>query len=233
MKRFDRLKTIQMVILIVLTCIALITIIRDAELYRLIASDPHVRRICVILWIAIGISFVFLFYDFNSYANLRRENIELDHAIYADALTGIANRYSVDVYLAQFLNKPLPKDMGAVTIDLTNLSALNQQLGHGGGDAAIQTFSEILQNAATGACFIGRNGGNKFVAIMQDCSQNRIEKFLESIQEQVSKRNEAHPEMQIQYSCGVAFEEGEEAKTLTELVALSDRRAWQNSQADA
>jgi len=90
-----------------------------------------------------------------------------------------------------------------------------------------------LQNAVSGACFIGRNGGNKFVAIMQDCSQNRIDKFLESIQDQVSKQNLAHPEMQIQYSYGIAFEEGEEAKTLTELVALSDRRAWKNSQKDA
>jgi diguanylate cyclase (GGDEF)-like protein len=228
MKRFDRLKTIQMVILIVLTCIALFTIIRDVDLYRLIASDPHVRRICIILWIALGISFVFLFYDFNSYANLKRENMELDHAIYSDALTGIANRYSVDVYLGQFLNKPLPKDMGAITLDLTNLGEINSRLGHVGGDAAIQAFSEILQNAASGACFIGRNGGNKFVAIMQDCSQNRIDKFLEGIERQVAERNQSHADMQIKYCYGVAFEEGDEAKTLTELVALSDRRAWKN-----
>ena len=47
--------------------------------------------------------------------------MELDVAIYSDALTGIANRYSVDVYLGRFLNKPLPEDIGCVTIDLTNL----------------------------------------------------------------------------------------------------------------
>ena len=226
MKRFDRIKTIQLIILIALAAAALVTILRSPELYHMIASDPQVRALCVILWLVCGLSFLFLLYDFNSYTGLKRENMELDNAMYSDALTGIANRYSVDVYIGQYLNKPLPRDMGCVTVELVNLAEINGRLGHSGGDAAIQAFSEILQGAATGVCFIGRNGGNKFLAIFRDCSQKRIDTFVTAIKEKTEERNTLHADAAIAYRIGTAFNEGEEVHTLTELVALSDRRAF-------
>lgn len=227
MKKFDIIKTIQLVLLVSLTVAALIAIVRDRALYAMIAADPHVRMLSIVLWLVLGISFGFLFYDFSSYADLKRENMELDNAIYSDALTGIANRYSVDVYIGRYLNRPLPTDMGCVTIEVTNLKEINDRLGHSGGDAAIQAFADILQSAASGVCFIGRNGGNKFLAIFRECSPRRLEKFAETIETMVAERNAARRDMTLTYGIGVAFDEGEEIRTLTELIALSDRRAWQ------
>lgn len=226
MKRFDILKTIQLILLIVLTGAALLAVFRNPVLYSRIASDADVRLLAMLLWIALGLSFAFLFYDFNSYSELRRENTELDHAIYSDALTGIANRYSVDTYIGAWLNKPLPEDMGCITLELTNLGAINTLLGHAGGDAAIRLFSEILLQASSGVCFIGRNGGDKFVAIFRECSEKRIEKFLAAVQKGTEEANRERGEAAVKYAAGVAFKEGETVKTLTELVALSDRRAW-------
>ena len=226
MKRFDRIKTIQLVILIALVCVALVTILRSPELFRSIAADPEIRGLSIILWLVCGLSFLFLLYDFNSYTGLKRENMELDNAVYSDALTGIANRYSVDVYIGKYLNIPLPEDMGCVTIDLTNLAELNERFGHAGGDAAIQAFSGILQSAAAGVCFIGRNGGNKFLAIFRECSQKRLDAFTGAVWDKTAERNAQHRDAAISYSIGTAFDEGEEIHTLTELVALSDRRAY-------
>ncbi|MBQ9152811.1 MAG: diguanylate cyclase [Solobacterium sp.] len=228
MKKFDTVKTVQLVLTILLACTALITILRDTELYSMIAVNPHVRLLAFVLWIVLGLSFLFLLYDFNSYSDLKRENLELDHAVYSDALTGIANRYSVDVYIGKFMNQPLPEDIGCVTIEITNLSEINAKLGHEGGDEAIQIFSDILRTAANGVCFIGRNGGNKFLAIFRECSEARLEKFCSSVEAQVQARNELL-EVPLRYSAGRAFHEGDAVHTITELVALSDRRAWQNS----
>ena len=205
----------------------------DRVLYAQIAEDSHVRLLSVLLWLSLGLSIAFLFYDFNAYAGMRRENLELDNAIYSDALTGIANRYSVDAYIGQFLGKPLPADIGCVTLDLINLTQINAALGHTGGDAAIQDFSAALQDAATGVCFIGRNGGNKFVAIFRDCSRKRLDTFLNNLQEQVDKRNADGRQIPILYSIGTAFEEGERINTLTQLIALSDRRAYENSPSES
>ena len=231
MKRFDRIKTLQLVLLIAFTAISILIVFRDADLYRLIASDPAARNISVILWLTLGASFLFLLYDFSSYADMRRENQELDNAVYSDALTGIANRYSVDVYIGQFLGKPLPEDMGAVTLEMTNLGEINKALGHSGGDLAIQAFAAILQNAAGRSCFIGRNGGNKFVVVFRDCTDTRIERFLDKVASLTEERNMAHPDAPLRYSTGTAFNEGDAAGSVTELIALSDRRAWESHKA--
>ena len=227
MKKFDRIKTIQLLLLIAITAASLVVILRNSELYALIATNMAAKTISILLWLTLGLSFLFLLYDFSSYADMRRENSELDNAVYSDALTGIANRYSVDAYIGQFLGKPLPEDMGVVTIDMTNLSEINKSHGHSGGDMAIQAFASILQTAAGRACFIGRNGGNKFVAIFRDCTETRLERFLDSVESLTDERNTAHEDAPIRYSAGKAFNEGEDISTVTELVALSDKRARQ------
>jgi diguanylate cyclase (GGDEF)-like protein len=225
MKRFDRVKTIQLLLLIAITAASLVVILRDSELYALIAGNMAARTISVLLWLTLGLSFLFLLYDFSSYADLRRENSELDNAVYSDALTGIANRYSVDAYIGQFHGKPLPEDMGVVTLEMTNLSEINKAQGHSGGDMAIREFASILQTAAGRACFIGRNGGNKFVAIFRDCTETRLERFLDSVESLTDERNSSHEDTPVKYSAGKAFNEGEDVSTVTELVALSDKRA--------
>ena len=229
MKKFDKIKTLQLLLLILLTVVSLVAILKDRELFALIAVNQSAKLISMILWLTLGISFLFLLYDFNSYSDMRRENLELDNAVYSDALTGIANRYSVDAYIGQFIGKPFPEDMGAVTIELVNLGEINQKHGHSGGDLVIQAFSSILVKAADGTCFIGRNGGNKFVAIFRDCTAGKIEKFLDSTEDLVSQRNSEHEDAVIRYSVGIAFDEGDAVSAVTELVALSDKRAWQNS----
>ena len=232
MKNFDKIKTIQLALLVILAGISLFLIFHDQELYGLIARDASAKALAIILWVTFGVTAVFLFYDFSSYKDLKRENIELDNAVYSDALTGIANRYSVDAFIGQYLNKSLPEDMAAVTIEITNLSDINRLKGHAGGDMAIQAFSGILKAAARGVCFIGRNGGNKFVAIFRECTDKQLEQFISSVEELNGKRNSEHPGDQITYALGSAFKEGEEVHTLTELVALSDRRAWQATQSE-
>ena len=232
MKRFDVIKTIQLLLLAVITIGALAVVLRNTELSAEIALGGPARLLAVLLWIALGVSFLFLFYDFNSYSELKRENLELDNAIYSDALTGIANRYSVDVYIGQFQNRTLPQDMGCVTVELHSLSEINAKLGHSAGDAAIRDFSEILVNAANGICFIGRNGGNKFVAIFRDCTTQRLDGFCRRLSEGVQKRNQLYPEARLEYQIGIAFQEGAGIETLTELVALSDHRAAESKEGD-
>ena len=230
-KRFDLVKTVQLVLLIAITAVSLVVILRNTGLYALIATEPAAKLISAMLWVTLGVSFLFLLYDFSSYADMRRENMELDNAVYSDALTGIANRYSVDAYIGQFLGKPVHEDMGVVTFEMTSLGDINKAQGHSGGDLAIQAFASLLQNAAAGACFIGRNGGNKFVAIFRDCTDARLERFLAAVESLTEERNAAHPDAPLRYSTGTAFNEGDEAGTVNELVALSDRRAWQNKKA--
>ena len=148
MKKFETIKTIQLIIYILLAGTALFTVFRDRDLYQMIGADPHIRLLSIILWALLALSFLFMFFDFGSYTDLKRENLELDHAVYSDHLTGIANRFSCDAYIGRYQHRPLPEDMGCITIDLVNLREINARAGHEGGDEAIRDFSEILLTAS-------------------------------------------------------------------------------------
>ena len=69
MKKFDRIKTLQLVLFMAFTAVALISILRDPELYDLIATNRAAKTISVILWVTLGVSFLFLLYDFSIVKN--------------------------------------------------------------------------------------------------------------------------------------------------------------------
>ena len=113
MKKFSKLKVIQMILFVIITIIGLVIVFTDAELYQMIGFDPHIRILCIVLWVVLGLSFIFLFLDYRLDSQLRRENEELNYAFYTDPDTGIANRNSCDAYINQYQNRLLP-DVGAL-----------------------------------------------------------------------------------------------------------------------
>ena len=183
MKKFDIFKTIELIIFIVVTGIALYIVLTDTELYQLIATNPHIRTLCILLWAACGISFLFIFLDFTLFSTFKKEYKELNYAVSSDPVSGIANRYSCDTVIEKYLDKPLPKDIGSVMFELINLKELNQAHGHGAGNEIIRDFSGIIQAAALDQAFVGRNGGNKFLAIIENCDKEKMDLFLVRINE--------------------------------------------------
>ena len=70
--------------------------------------------------------------------------------------------------------------------------------------------------------FIGRNGGNKFLAIFSDCRRRDIDVFLKKVREACDSRNQASKTGDIGYASGFALNEGKE---ITELMANTDTPA--------
>lgn len=224
MKKFDKFKTVQLIILIVLTAIGLYIIFTDKELYRLIATNPHVRALCTLLWAICGVSFFFIFLDFSMVSTLKREYRELDYAVSSDPVSGIANRYSCDSIIEKYLDKPLPKEVGCIMFVLTNIQEINQKHGHLKGNELIRDFSGILQTSALNLGFVGRNGGNNFLAIIEKCNPEKLKTFIHLVDELVEKHNAKENTFPICYKYGTAFNESDDIDTITDLIALSFKR---------
>ena len=223
MKRFKLIKTIQLIIyLLVLTgCVALI--VTDRDLFHDVAHHPGLRLLAVCLWGVFGVSFLFLLLDFSNLHHYRRDYRELDYAVHSDPLSGLANRNSCDAIIEQYQGKPLPRDVGCVMLVLRSIRQINERHGHAKGNEVIRDFSTILKLSSVSLCFVGRNGGNKFLAIFEQTCREDIMKFLERVERKVALYNEKHPDHRIEYGFGVAFDEPDDLK-INELVALSDRR---------
>ena len=223
MKRFKTIKTIQLIMTLVSLVGCVVIILMNRGLFHDVAHHPGLRLLAGCLWAVCGINFFFLFLDFNNLHHYRRDYRELDYAVHSDPVSGLANRNSCDAIIEQYQDKPLPRDVGCVMLVLRNIRSINEQHGHAKGNEVIREFSTILKLSSVSLCFVGRNGGNKFLAIFEQTCREDIDRFLERVGRKVSLYNERHPDHQIEYGFGVAFEEPGDLK-INELVALSDRR---------
>ena len=224
MKEFNKLKIIQLIIVLLLTVVGLVIVFTDDELFQMIGFDTHVKVMCFILWLALGVSFIFIYLDYRLDSQLRRENEELNYAFYTDPDTGVANRNSCDAFIDQFQNRILPDGMAAFTIVISNLRELNSGFGYEKGDAVISDLAGILQGIVSKGDFLGRNGGDRFLIILRRCSKTEKDELISKINKAVDEYNEGTDEEEImKISIGAALQVERHAMTMNNLVAASDR----------
>lgn len=226
MKKFDVFKTIQLILFIILTAVCLFIILTDKELYRMIANDAHIRALCILLWAALALVYLFIFMDFSLFSTFKKDYRELDFAVSSDPVSGIANRYSCDSVIEKYLDQPLPRNIGCIMFDLANIGEVNQSHGHVTGNDLIRDFSGILQASSMNLCFVGRNGGNKFLALFENCTTQKMNIFLERVSDRVHEHNDGSDSLPIIYQYGTAYREDDSVQTITDLIALSNRRIY-------
>lgn len=223
MKKFNILKTVQLIVMLLFLVCCVVLVLTRKDLFHNIATVPGMRLTACMLWICFGLNFLFIYLDYCFVSDHKRDYRELDHAVHSDPLSGLANRNSCDAIIERYQDKPLPPGIGCVMLELTSIRKINKQLGHGKGNEVIRDFSTILKMSSVSLCFVGRNGGNKFLAIFEESSREDIDRFLSRVESKVCSYNEKHPEHPIGYGFGVAFEEPQNLK-INELVALSNNR---------
>ena len=122
-------------------------VFQAAEKGDAIANDPAVKAVCAMLWACLGLCFVFILVDFGFISAYKKDYRELDFAVHSDPLSGLANRHSCDRLIEKYLDKPLPKDVGCVMVELSNIMQINEEFGHAAGNDTIRDFSNILKMA--------------------------------------------------------------------------------------
>lgn len=229
MKKLNIYKTIQLLILIAVTILCFVLILFDSDTRNYVAKNSHLLTICLMLWLLLILSYLFLFLDFHLYTNVQRNVKQLDKIAYADSIGGIPNRFSCDSLIDKYIGSPLPPNMGCIMIDLTNIIEINNEYGRDTGDNVIRLFSELLHLAAAGQCFIGRNGGNKFIALFEDCTRDQLDLFMERFHGQIEQANTKAVLPVIHYEYGIAFHGTDPAEAdlgITELIAHANNRIY-------
>lgn len=227
MKKFDLVKTIQLLIFTVFAIVCIALVLFNKELYHSIATIPNLKLVCGLLWFCFGLVFVFIFIDFNLIASYKKDYHELDHAVHTDHVSGLANRKSIDEFIEKYRKDCLP----CITLTPTNIQEINRAFGRTAGDNAIRDFSNILMMSSVGLClFVGRNDGLNFLAFFEkDASGEDINKFLTNVAGRISSRNIMNPQQTISYKYGIAYNEGENAASVTDMIKISAQRVHKQS----
>lgn len=124
-----------------------------------------------------------------------------------DQLTGLANRRSINEYLAQLAIAGSDYVVGLCDID--HFKAINDRFGHGVGDRVLKRVADVLA-AACAPHFVGRWGGEEFVVIMEANDPAAGAALLEAARSDLAKRRfklreTDEPMGLVSFSGGIAF----------------------------
>lgn len=97
-----------------------------------------------------------------------------------DALTGLPNRYALEMELAQ-----MPQRGSLTFIDLDGLKHYNDTHGHVSGDALLRTFAQTFAARLGAAATLHRLGGDEFAATSHEGDVAGIEQMLHDTVEEI------------------------------------------------
>ena len=129
--------------------------------------------------------------------------------ISTDALTGLNNRNELNRYVYNLFKNN--KNICVLMFDLDNFKHINDTYGHLEGDKALLAASKVLKNVVKDTnVFLARFGGDEFIIIAKDYSEDDINSLISKIEEETRLINQKNTEYIIGISCGYAFLEKDE-----------------------
>ena len=105
----------------------------------------------------------------------KRYQVQLEHQANYDALTGLTNRNLLHDRLRQAVySQRNPRNIAVVFMDLDHFKFVNDSLGHSTGDKLLKGMGERLRSVLREGDTVGRVGGDEFVLILNDQSNEEI-----------------------------------------------------------
>ncbi len=208
------------------------TTVSSAETY----SDQLARNLLRVEYeMAATILLLIALLLFNSFQNRRlsNKNSELSHTAYLDKHTGLPNKSRCEEVLNS--SQPLDDQTACLMFDLNNLKKVNDALGHQAGDQMIKGFAHLLRKAVPIYDFVGRYGGDEFVAILTNVSPEDVQHFLEKLKRMAEEYNRSGTQMlpviPLSYAAGYAHSANVEISTMPALLRLADYDMYRNKTA--
>lgn len=162
-----------------------------------------------------------LSYQFAQLHQERQTALErLEHSnriAHTDALTGLANRYALDIELEQ-----LPLQGSLTFLDLDALKYYNDRFGHARGDELLRTFARVLGNSLASKARLFRIGGDEFAVT---CPSGDLEWLEAALAESITEMRNTGFEFAGASAGSVYIYE---SASKGELKHLADARMYEN-----
>lgn len=139
------------------------------------------------------------------YENAQRAVLE--QMAYMDELTGLGNRRMCEKKLTELEEKEMSSDSvyAIVSLDLNFLKRTNDTYGHKKGDELIKSFSDVLSNVFSLYGTVTRTGGDEFVVILDDITEEKVKSLLAQMLEQMEEKNKSASDVILSTAYGYAM----------------------------
>ena len=134
---------------------------------------------------------------------------DLEDKSVRDQLTGVLNREGFTAEGKELLAKAAQYGTGfaVVYLDIDRFKSVNDELGHEFGDLALKTVVGEMTETIPQHHLVGRMGGDEFVVLLNDCTEQDATQIVERIisnvaSKTVRKRNQS---TQMSLSAGLLY----------------------------
>ncbi len=126
--------------------------------------------------------------DLAAMAGRALENARRFHELFElsvrDTLTGLHNRHYFHDTLAQEVKRAHRYDrrLALIFFDIDDFKAINEEIGHLGGDAVLEEAAQRLRSVVRGADIACRVGGDEFGVILPESSIDEAQRLFQRLQ---------------------------------------------------
>ena len=200
-------------------------VVSAAEAY----SDKAAKQMRLVeLLSVVDMLILFLLITEQSLSSMRiiRKNRILEQKAYIDVHTGLPNKSKCEELFSDmsFITEPT----ACLMFDLNNLKNANDTLGHSAGDQLIASFARVLRNVIPAKDFVGRYGGDEFVVILYNITENTVKSLLTQLHNEVMQFNRCGNNISISYAQGWAVSTDYTDCTLRALFDKADQFMYTN-----
>ena len=143
-----------------------------------------------------------------------------DDKLYRDALTGIYNRRFYEERI-----RHMTRHAGVAMIDLDDFKLYNDTYGHNAGDMVLDTIVGVIQNTIRKTDMLIRFGGDEFLLVLPEISEDAFELKLKRIRQHVHETKiVGFTQMKLSVSIGGVMSHGE---PIEETLERADRLMYQ------
>lgn len=147
-----------------------------------------------------------------------------------DSVTGLLNHRGINALLEKELARSERSGghFAVVMMDLDNFKLFNDTYGHASGDQVLQDVAAILEKAVRRGDFVGRYGGDEFLALLPDTDARKALKTIERVKQTLDEFGwspDGQSEVPLRMSYGVATYPFE-GRHAGELLAAADANMY-------
>ena len=148
------------------------------------------------------------------------ELMKLNHQANIDFSTGLFNKSRCTELINEY--EKVEEGTCLVMFDLNYLKEVNDTMGHQAGDDMIYHFSDVLKRNIPASAFVGRYGGDEFLAVIEECSEERILKILKDISHAVEVYNQTDSAIKLSYAVGYVLSCEYPGMSMSQLLQKAD-----------
>lgn len=146
--------------------------------------------------------------------------------INTDTLTGSRSRAAMQ-NLIEYLGHIYKYDITVIYFDLNHFKQINDNYGHEHGDIILRLFAETLMEVFVKWGQVGRMGGDEFMVVLRDVSEEETRQLCQQLEERLAERNR-----KLDFSCvlstsyGFATRKKGSRESLDNIITQADQNMY-------